>query len=343
MRLPDPAGPAVGSPLRSSRSPGRCSVDILFVVAGFVLLLVGGEFLVRGATQLARALGMSPLLIGLTVVACGTSAPELAASLSAAFQGVPEIALGNVLGSNIANVGLILGLVALIRPVLTSPGLFKRELPLMIFVVALPIALYWNGSQGRVESAALVLLLAGYLSVLIREARRNRNKPDEFSGDDDEELAPPAPIPIALLTVMAGGVALGGGAYLLVKGAVNIATALGVPNDVIGLTLVALGTSLPELAASAVAAWRGHSALVLGNVIGSNIFNVLAILGATGLVKPLVIEGGGNLPDQLVAVGFSLLLLPFLAIFKKINRVAGVILVALYAGYIFTLFQAQQG
>lgn len=312
-------------------------MDILLVVVGFVLLLIGGEFLVRGATQLARALGMSPLLIGLTVVACGTSAPELAASLSAAFQGVPEVALGNVLGSNTANVGLILGLAALIRPVKGTPGLFRRELPLMIFVVALPIALFWNGTQGRFESAALLLLLAGYLSVLIAEARRNKLRGLDVDGEED--LAPLAPLWIAVVTALVGGVLLAGGAWTLVIGALNIAQALGVPDRVIGLTLVALGTSLPELAASAVAAWRGHSSLVLGNVIGSNIFNVLAILGATGLVKPLVVDPVATQSDQFVAVGFTLLLLPFLAIFKQIGRVAGLILLSLYLGYFYLLFQ----
>ncbi|RME27108.1 MAG: sodium:calcium antiporter [Deltaproteobacteria bacterium] len=316
-------------------------MDIALVIVGFLSLLAGGELLVRGATQLARLFGMSPLLIGLTVVACGTSAPELAASLSAAFQGVPEVALGNVLGSNTANVGLILGIAALIRPVGATPGLFRRELPLMIFVVALPIALYWNGYQGRIESAALLLLLGSYLSVLIREARRNRNGGIELDGIED--LPPPAPLWMALLTAVAGGLVLAGGAWMLVRGAVNIAAALGVPDRVIGLTLVALGTSLPELAASAVAAYRGHSAMVLGNVIGSNIFNVLAILGATGLVKPLVVDPVASQGDELVAVGFTLLLLPFLAIFKEVGRLPGLLLVFLYGCYVFFLFGGRFG
>ncbi len=316
-------------------------MDIVLVIVGFLSLLGGGELLVRGATQLARLLGMSPLLIGLTVVACGTSAPELAASLSAAFQGVPEVALGNVLGSNTANVGLILGIAALIRPVRGTPGLFRRELPLMIFVVALPIALYWNGSQGRVESAALLMLLGSYLSVLIREARRNKAQGVELDGVED--LPPPAPLWMAGLTSLAGALVLAGGAWMLVRGAVNLAASLGVPDRVIGLTLVALGTSLPELAASAVAAYRGHSALVLGNVIGSNIFNVLAILGATGLVKPLVVDPVASQSDELVAVGFTLLLLPFLAIFKEIGRIPGLLLVSLYACYVVFLFGARGG
>ncbi len=313
-------------------------MDYIYVIAGFFLLLGGGEFLVRGATQLARLFGMSPLLIGLTVVACGTSAPELAASLSAAFQGVPEVALGNVLGSNIANVGLILGLAALIRPVRGSPGLFKRELPLMIFVVALPIALFWNGVMGRFESAAVLLLLVSYLTVLIREARRNKAEGVDIDGIED--LPPPAPLWKGALSATLGAAVLALGAYLLVRGAVNIAHDFGLPDRVIGLTLVALGTSLPELAASAVAAYRGHSSLVLGNVIGSNIFNVLAILGATGLVKPLVVDPVANQTDAIVAVGFTLLLLPFLAIFKEIGRTPGVILVVLYVGYIYLLFDA---
>ncbi|NOY26548.1 MAG: calcium/sodium antiporter [Oligoflexia bacterium] len=316
-------------------------MDLLFVASGFLLLLVGGEFLVRGATRLARILGMSPLLIGLTIVACGTSAPELAASLSAAFQGVPEVALGNVLGSNIANVGLILGLVAMIRPVYATPGLFRRELPLMVFSGALPIALYWNGVQGRFESAALLLLLAAYLLSLIREARQSRAQAPPV--DIDGDTPAPASVWMALISILLGTAALAGGAFLLVRGAVNIAADLQVPDRVIGLTLVALGTSLPELAASAVAAYRGHSSLALGNIIGSNIFNVLAILGATGLVKPLVIDPAQMQVDMLVAVGFSLLLLPFLSLFGRLSRLPGLIMVVLYVGYIVLLFDGRSG
>jgi len=312
-------------------------MDVAFVVAGFLLLLLGGEFLVRGATQVARSLGMSPLLIGLTIVACGTSAPELSASLSAAFQGVPEVSLANVVGSNTANVGLILGLVALIRPIEGSPGLFRRELPLMVFVVALPIALYWNGVQGRWESAALLLLLAGYLLSLVREARRDRA--DLAEAELSEDLPAAAPLWLAGLTILLGLGALAGGAFVLVKGAVHIAVSFGISDRVIGLTLVALGTSLPELAASAVAAYRGHSSLALGNVIGSNIFNVLAILGATGLIKPLHVSSASMLVDGLVSVGFTLLLLPFLAIFHRIGRIPGLILISLYLGYVAFLFQ----
>lgn len=311
-------------------------MDFALVAIGFLLLLGGGELLVRGATQLARALGMTPLLIGLTVVAFGTSAPELAASLSAALKGVPEVALANVVGSNTANIGLILGVAALVRPIVGTPALFRRELPLLIFVVALPIALYWNGVQGRVESVALWALLIGYLSALIAEARRNKAQGIEVEEDDD--LPPPAPIWLALVTAAGGIALLAGGASMLVEGAVNIANALGVPERVVGLTLVALGTSLPELAASVVAAWRGHSALVLGNVIGSNIFNVLAILGTTGLIKPLHVDPATAQTDQVISLGFSLLILPFLALFRKIGRVAGVILVGLYLAYCVALF-----
>ncbi len=307
-------------------------MDYVYVLIGFVLLVTGGEALVRGASDLARRFGLSPLVIGLTVVACGTSAPELAASLAAALRGVPEVALGNVLGSNSGNVGLILGLVAMLRPVAGTTDLFRRELPLMVFVAALPLALYWNSVQGRVESAALVLLLVGYMIALIREARQADAEPA------DEQDGPPSPVWRSLLAIGVGIGMLAGGAVVLIQGAVNIAAALGVPDRVIGLTLVALGTSLPELAASLVAAWRGHSAMVLGNIIGSNIFNVLAILGLTGLVQPIAIAPGSMQTDILVALGFTLLILPFLAIFKTVGRLPGALMVGLYGAYIYSLF-----
>ncbi len=310
-------------------------MDILLVLIGFVVLVAGGELLVRGATQMARAFGMSPMLIGLTVVACGTSAPELAASLAAAVRGVPEVALGNVLGSNTGNIGLILGFVALLRPVVSTNDLFRRELPLMVFVMALPMALYWNGVQGRFESGLLVLLLVGYMIALIREARQDGAPSDE---EADQDLPPEAPLWKAVLSVVVGIAALAGGAVVLIQGAVGIAAALGVPDRVVGLTLVALGTSLPELAASAVAAWRGHSAMILGNIIGSNIFNVLAILGITGLIKPIVVDAAAMQTDIIISVGFGLLILPFLALFKRIGRVSGGLLMFLYFAYIYSLF-----
>lgn len=310
----------------------------IFLAIGLVVLIGGGELLVRGATQLAQRFGMQPMLIGLTVVAFGTSAPELAASLSAAFKGVPEIALGNVVGSNIANAGLVLGCVALIRAVACDASLFQREMPVMIGATALPILMFWDGVQTRFESVGLLVLLAGYMVVLIREARNDKKTAEALSDEVSEELPPPASAGVAIATTLMGVVGLAGGASLLVDGAIDIATQFGVPNDVIGLTLVAIGTSLPELAASAVAAWRGHNALVMGNIVGSNIFNVLAILGTTGVVKPLDVGDAASQIDQVVALAFALGLFLLMSIQKNVSRLGGAILLSAYLGYMLWLF-----
>jgi cation:H+ antiporter len=290
------------------------TVDILLVLAGIVMLYLGGEALVRGAVALARTLGWSPLVIGLTVVSFGTSSPELASTLAASLNGAPEVAFGNVVGSNIANIGLILGLTALIWPLTTTARFLKREVPFMLLSSALLFPVVADGLISRLEGASLFALLVAFLVYLMRRERE-------------------------LLLVLLGIVLLMGGAHLLVTGGVAIARVIGVSERVIGLTLVAFGTSLPELAASLVAGLKREGDIVLGNVIGSNIFNVLCILGITPMVSPLVVDASAVWLDLTAMLILTLLLWPILASHLKLERWEGFLLLAFYGMYIGWLFR----
>lgn len=309
-------------------------MSVLFVLLGVVFLYVGGEFLVRSAVRLAARLGVSSLVIGLTVVAFGTSAPELAATLVSAFEGVPDIAIGNVVGSNVANVGLILGLTAAIYPLAATRRFLRREIPATVLVSALLFPIMAGGEIARWEGFLLLALLAGYLAYLFRsDEPPGLEEVEEHGATVGEEpvwrMIAGVAIGVALLVI---------GARLLVTGAVDIASALGVPERVVGLTLVAFGTSLPELASSLVAAVRREADLILGNVIGSNIFNILAVLGATAAIRPIPVELRAAWPDIVVMLGFSLVLLPLMRFGFRLGRRRGAILVLAYAAYVVVLF-----
>lgn len=309
-------------------------LDVLYILAGAVLLYGGGEALVRGATALARTFGMSPLVVGLTVVAFGTSSPELAATLMATFKDAPAVAVGNVIGSNIANLGLILGAAGLIHS-LTARGLFvRREVPFMIGTSAFMLPMAWDGVYGRWDGLALVALLATYLWVLFK-FREAPTVEAEFAREYSDG-APPAWRSLLLVAVGIG--LLVGGAHLLVEGGVSLARHFGVPEKVIGITFVALGTSLPELASALVAAVRREGDIILGNIIGSNIFNVLAILGTTSLVRPVAVSARSIAPDYWVMMAFSVLLLPILGLRRRVARGEGVLLLVAYFGYVAWLF-----
>ena len=306
-------------------------IDLLLVAAGIALLWAGGEALISGATALARRLGMSPLVVGLTVVAFGTSAPELAATLAAALQGSPEVAFGNVVGSNIFNVGLILGIAALVFPLAARARFLRREMPFMIATSVLLLPLMMNGRIGRLEALLLLALLGGYLWVLLRKDEESARVAAEFAQEYGEVKTP---LWASVLRVAVGIGVLVVGAQVLVAGAVSIATELGVSERVIGLTLVACGTSLPELASSLVAAARREGDIVLGNVVGSNIFNVLAILGTTSLVVPIQIQvTAGTWIDLAVMLATSLALWPFLHTNRRLERWEGALLIAAFVVY----------
>ncbi len=305
------------------------------MIIGAGLLYLGGEALVRSSTNLAKQLGVSSLVIGLTVVAFGTSSPELAATLMSAFQGVPEVAIGNVIGSNIANVGLILGLTAITYPLLTRKIFALREVPIMLLVMLLVVPVLWDGQVGRFEGLALVIFLLGYLFYQFRKGSSEANLEVE-----------PAKMPIwlAFLGTALGVVILVIGAKILVEGAVDIAQFLGVPERIIGLTVVAFGTSLPELASSIVAAIKKETDLILGNIIGSNVFNVLAILGITAAVYPInpnfnsLVSNNGLLIDIGLMMFLGIILIPFMLGKSRLGRLDGMVLFVIYVGYIVFLY-----
>lgn len=305
--------------------------DLGWISLGIVLLYVGGESLVSGATSLARASGLRPAVIGLTVVAFGTSAPELAATLAAAFKDAPEIAFGNVVGSNIANLGLILGIAALIQPLQADASFLRREVPFMIGTTVAMVFLVYNDHVGRLEGTILFGSLLVYVWVLLRDGQSEpaAHRP---RGTDHKGVA------AGLGRAALGVLLLVLGARALVDGAVGIATAFGVDERVIGLTLVALGTSLPELASVIVAATRNEGDLILGNLVGSNIFNVLCILGLTSLVRPLTVDAGAAIIDLLVMLVFSVAVWPFL-FGRRIGRKRGAVLLGGYLLYVAWLFQ----
>jgi cation:H+ antiporter len=309
-------------------------VNHILVPAGIALLWLGGELLVNHSVRLSAQLGVRPLVIGLTVVAFGTSSPELAASLTAALQGAPAMALGNVIGSNILNMGAVLGLTALFFPLPAERVLIRREIPYMVAVGLMIFPLLADGVVGRVDGLILVGLLALYLTIHYRESRLVRAKRPAVS----EEDAGARRVIISLLGIAAGIVFLTQGARALVIGAVAVAEQLGVSHRIIGITMVAFGTSLPELASSIVAARRGEVGLVLGNLVGSSIFNVAAILGITALVSPV----GGSLAvvwiDLVVMTAIGIASLAFLRARMTLKRWEGGVLLLLYLAYIVYLF-----
>ncbi|NUN14434.1 MAG: calcium/sodium antiporter [Myxococcales bacterium] len=309
----------------------------LFVLLGIGLLYGGGEALIRGAVRLAAQAGLSPMVIGLTVVAFGTSAPELAATLLAVLRGSPEIGMGNVLGSNIANIGLILPLAALITPLFGQGKFIWREIPFMFLASAVLLLLLPNDVLGRWEGLGLLSVLVGYTIYLLREKDENAAVVDEFNVEFGKVSSGKGYI-VAIGLIIVGLVALVFGATLTVDGGVAIASRFGVSDRIIGLTLVAVGTSLPELASSIVAAAKKETDIVLGNIVGSNIFNVLGILGVTAIVKPIEVVYDHIEVDILVGLGFAALLLAIIARTAKIGRFGGFVLVTGYGVYIATMF-----
>ncbi len=307
-------------------------MSVVYLVLGVVLLFVGGDRLVRGAVSLAARLRVRPMVIGLTVVAFGTSAPELAASITAALAGTPELAVGNVVGSNIANVGLILGLTALVWP-LAADGRFVRvEVPIMVGVTLVALPLVADGRVARWEGLALLVGLAAFLTYVARSGSTLAEEATESVQAD------PAPLWLALAVTTAGGFLLWLGARLLVTGAVDIASALGVSDRIIGLTMVAVGTSLPELASSLVAALKRQSDIVLGNIVGSNIFNLLAVLGATAAIHPFGFDAVAARLDLVAMTLFAVAVVPLMWRRDRLGRVGGSMLLVAYALFVTALF-----
>lgn len=306
-----------------------------FLALGLALLYFGGEALVRGAAGLALKVGLTPLAVGLTVVAFGTSCPELAVSMNAALEGKGDVSMGNVVGSNIANVGLILALTAIIKPITVHLQLLRFDLPLLAAVTVGFVLTVLDRSLGRLEGGFLVAGLIVYIVVVLRLARKEGKAVQaQFAAEFSTELpADQGKLWVQISMIVVGLVMLVFGGRFFVDGAVELAKGLDIPEAVIGLTVVAIGTSLPELSASIVAAARGHSDIAVGNVVGSNLFNILSIMGITGLVKPITfpgIEGADLVAMLLVSIG----LFPLLFTGSRLSRFEGVILLAAYIAYV---------
>lgn len=311
------------------------TADLLRFLAGLAALAAGGELLVRGASALAARAGVSPLLIGLTVVSFGTSAPELVVGVLAAGGGRPEIAAGNVVGSNIFNVLVVLGLCALARPLAVAQQLIERDVPLM---VAASLAFWFFGLDGRVSRLEGTLLLAGLLAFTLFVVRAARREAAAVRAEYDEALEPRriASTPRALAVTAAGFLLLAAGGRWLVAAATAMAQALGVDDAVVALTVVAIGTSLPEVATSLVATLRGHRDIAVGNAIGSNLFNVLGILGCSALAAPggLVVAPGIENFDLPVMVATAIACLPLMVLGRRLGRAEGALFLLYYAAYV---------
>jgi cation:H+ antiporter len=308
---------------------------LLALCLGLVGLIAGGELLVRGAVAAATRLGVSPMIIGVTLVGFGTSTPELLTSMRAALDGVPGIAVGNVVGSNIANVLLILGVAAVLAPVAVKPEAVRRDAWVMMATgFAAAGALLGLGGIDRAVGAIFVLALAAYIVWTYRLDQRDSASAGLHASEADQVPARGMTLPLAVLTAIFGLSLTLLGAGWLVDGAVWTARAAGVSEGVIGLTVVAVGTSLPELTAAVVAARRGHSDVAFGNVVGSNIYNLLGILGITGLVAPLSLPGDVTSLDLGLMIAASAALLPVALSGRRISRGEGALFLALYAGYV---------
>ena len=313
-------------------------MDLVLTVFGLGILVVGGELTLRGAIGLARLLGVSAAMIGLTVVAFGTSAPELVVSLQATLDGSPDIAIGNVIGSNIANILLVLGVGALIAPLICDPGSVRRDGTAMMASMVLLAGLGLTGVINAWQGALMLVTLVAYVTWSYRLDRRNGTAVADLHAREVEETAGvPVATWLVLLYVVVGLLALIGGAKLLVDGAIGVARAAGISEPVIGLSLVAIGTSLPELAATAVAAWRRHTDVAVGNVLGSNLFNVMLILGAASMASPLPIADEFVRVDMWVMLGAGIVLIPVMVTGWKISRGEGILLLILYTAYIASM------
>ena len=318
-------------------------MSIIYIIIGLILLVVGGEFLVRSSVALSFKLNISKMVIGLTVVSFATSAPELLVSVQAALDGFSSISLGNVIGSNIANIGLVLGITAIIAPLFVDKEFYILHLPAMgIFSILLYVFLVNDQLLSNLEGSLLILAIIIFLVILIKRAKNKASAGNniDLAEEVDDKLATVSNFKVFTWLVI-GGITLYFGSELLVKGAVNLATWMGVSERIIAVTMIAVGTSVPELAASVIAALKQEKSISIGNLIGSNIFNIGSVLGITAVIQPIAVESIQILTSDIFwMLGFALVLLPItlLPVKNKINNVKGGIIFAAYAAFIATTF-----
>ncbi len=319
-------------------------IDFVLVAAGFALLVWGADRFVFGAAGMARTLGVSTLIIGLVIVGFGTSAPEILVGGVAAWEGNTSLAIGNALGSNITNIGLVLGATALLYPLSVHSDVLRREFPVLLLVMSLVVLLFFDGELGRLDGVVLLLGMITFIYWMIHLARQSRAG-DPLTTEIEQEIPEPIPLGKAIFWLLAGLAVLLIGARLVVIGAVSIAQALGVSDLIIGLTIVAIGTSLPELAATIMSARKGEDDLAVGNVIGSNLFNLLGVLGVPAVINPALFERTVMSRDMPMMIILTLALFYMARQSTKksdaggrISRVKGGILLSAYFGYLGLLY-----
>ena len=309
-------------------------LDIIYIIIGLILLVLGGDWLLKSSVSISLKLNISKIVIGLTVVSFATSAPELIVSIKAALSGFPDIALGNVVGSNIVNIGFILAVVMIISPMKVDATFLKTDWPAMlIFSFLLYLVLLQDAIISRSEGFFFLLLIVVFVFYIIKK----QQSVIETEISDEQQASG---FKIVYLLIF-GGLALWGGSELLVKGAVNVATLLGVSDRIIAVTVVSVGTSIPELAASIIAAVKKESSISIGNIIGSNIFNILSVLGITAMIMPIKVVDARLISfDMIWMLAFAFILLPMVLLPKKgyLDRVSGVVLLIAYLGFVYLTF-----
>ncbi|NUW71109.1 calcium/sodium antiporter [Vibrio mediterranei] len=314
---------------------------VVFLIIGLVFLVWSADKLVFGAAALARNVGISPLVIGMTILAMGSSAPEMMVSATAALEGKTDTAVGNVLGSNIANIALILGITAMIKPLSISSAVLRRELPLMIAVTLIAGLILWDSHLGFYEGIILFALFGAFILAMLRisKAEKESGNNDAMLEDQESEIPEGVSNAKAAMWVVIGLIILPIAADRLVDSAVTIAQYFGMSDLVIGLTIIAIGTSLPELAASLAGVLKGEDDMAVGNIIGSNVFNILAVMGIPGIINPSILSEHAMGRDFWVMLAVSLLLVVMaLGKSKSINRIEGFVLFVLFLGYQVYLF-----
>lgn len=319
------------------------ALPILMIILGLIILIWSADLFVEGAAAIARNLGMPPLLIGMVVVGFGTSAPELSVSALSALQGNPGIALGNAYGSNITNIALILGVTALISPISVHSQVIKKELPILFFVTLMAFGQLYDGEFSRIDAVVTLVVFIGVMTWMTIQSMR-QHRADDFEKEIESELDAHAMSAFkAWIWLIVGMILLVVSSRMLVWGAVSIATDLGVSDLIIGLTIVAIGTSLPELASSVAAARKGEHDLAVGNIIGSNLFNTLAVVGLAGVIHPM------SIPSDIINRDWPLMAILTLVLFVmgyarngngRINRLKGGLLIATYTGYTLYLINS---
>jgi len=314
-------------------------LDVLLFLLGLLILYYGAEWLIRGASGIALEYGIRPVVVGLTIVALGTSMPEFLVNFIAALGGEHHLALGNIIGSNISNIALILGASAIVLPVAVAPQILRKEYPMMLGAMVVFYVISLDGTISRTDGIFLVSCLAGFIGYLLYDAQNNataQSMIDEMDVDDDDDIDPSSPTDTTLMKtafLVGGTVGLALGAHFMVDSAVDIARSLGISQIVIGLTIVAIGTSLPELAASMVGAIKSEADLSVGNILGSNLLNVLFVVGTVSIMSPLDVEPSTLTIHFPVMLGICVMLLPIAWTRFEITRLEGSVLLATFLSY----------